>query len=411
MPEPKFAVVDVETTGLNPRYHHRIAEVAVVTVSASGEILERWETLVNPERDLGPQSIHGIRAAEILDAPTFTEIIPELAHRFQGNVLVAHNLSFDSAFLRSEFERSGAYLPEEFLQGICTMRLSHDYVFGNARSLAHCCEFLSVATGSAHSAGDDAEAAAGLLARYMDMDPARPDWEKHLSVAQQAPWPAIVPSSSLPVVLRRQGSSEPEHFLNRITAHMPEFTGAGEDEEYLMLLDRAMLDRHLSVTEQRELVGMAETLGLTRQRCLELHSYYVEELLSAAWADGVISDPEEADLRLAASVLGVPSRLVDEGLASRPVESPASSAAQTGTASILPGAIIVLTGTMTRPRAEFAEELIALGYGIGDNVTKKTSLVVAADPDSLSGKAAKARKVGIPVVGEDYLFTGLGLER
>jgi DNA polymerase-3 subunit epsilon len=35
--------------------------------------------------------------------------------------------------------------------------------------------------------------------------------------------------------------------------------------------------------------------------------------------------------------------------------------------------------------------------------------LVAADPDSLSGKAKKARGYGIPVVGESYLAKLLGL--
>lgn len=35
-------------------------------------------------------------------------------------------------------------------------------------------------------------------------------------------------------------------------------------------------------------------------------------------------------------------------------------------------------------------------------------LLVAADPDSLSGKAKKARSYGIPVVGETYLQKLLG---
>lgn len=411
MPEPRFAVVDLETTGLNPRYHHRVVEVAVVSVSASGEIIDRWETLINPQRDLGPQSIHGIRAAEILEAPTFLDIVPELAARLQGNVLVAHNLSFDAAFLRHEFERAGSSLPEPFLQGLCTMRLSHDYVFGNARSLAHCCEFLSVNAGSAHCAGDDAAAAAGLLARYMDMDPNRPDWEKHLSMALQVEWPAFPTSAAPPAVLRSPGIAEPVHFLNRITAHMSEFTGAGEDEEYLMLLERAMLDRHLSHTEQRDLVGMAESLGLGQQRCLELHSYYLEQLIAAAWSDGVITVEEESDLRLAASALGVPVQRLDERLASPPVHVQDAIVPLIGAAPIPSSGTIVLTGTMARPRDEFAVALSNLGYVIGDNVTKKTSLVVAADPDSLSGKAAKARKYGIPVVGEEYLYTGFGLKR
>ena len=37
---------------------------------------------------------------------------------------------------------------------------------------------------------------------------------------------------------------------------------------------------------------------------------------------------------------------------------------------------------------------------ISARVTKKTKVVVAADPDSLSGKAAKARAYDIPVITE-----------
>lgn len=411
MPEANFVVVDVETTGLNPHYHHRIAEMAVVTVSPTGQVLDRWETLVNPQRDLGPQAIHGIRAAQILEAPTFSEIVPELAARFQGHVLVAHNLSFDAGFLRHEFDRAGVRLPELFLSGLCTMKLSHDYVFGNARSLAHCCEFLSIPTGVAHSAGDDAQAAAGLLARYLDLDPNRPDWEKHLGSARSVEWPSFPERTARRQVHRVDTTDDQPHFLARIATRMVEFTGADEDEEYLMLLDRAMLDRHLSHTEQQELVDLAAGLGIDRKRCMELHTYYLEQLIASAWADEVITPDEQAELFLVASVLGVPGRIVESGLAGKPTTAEVIPAGATYSYSVTAGDVIVLTGTMTRPREEFAIALQSLGYAVGDNVTKKTSLVVAADPDSLSGKAAKARKNGIPVVGEDFLFTGLGVPR
>jgi DNA polymerase-3 subunit epsilon len=41
-------------------------------------------------------------------------------------------------------------------------------------------------------------------------------------------------------------------------------------------------------------------------------------------------------------------------------------------------------------------------------VTKKVRLVVAADTDSLSGKAKKARGYGIPVMSVDDFRTALG---
>lgn len=102
-----FAVVDFETTGLLPSYHHRVVEIGVTHVDDDGTVTGRWETLVNPERDLGPQQIHGIRAADILDAPVFTDIVGEFAELLAGRVFAAHNASFDLRFLQAEFARAG----------------------------------------------------------------------------------------------------------------------------------------------------------------------------------------------------------------------------------------------------------------------------------------------------------------
>ena len=64
-----IAVVDVETTGLSPWRHDRIVEIAVVLLSPDGEIEDEYESLVNPGRDVGPTSIHGISASDLIDAP------------------------------------------------------------------------------------------------------------------------------------------------------------------------------------------------------------------------------------------------------------------------------------------------------------------------------------------------------
>ena len=65
-----YAVIDTETTGLSPRLRHRIVELAVVLVDESGQVEDEFCTLLNPERDLGPQHIHGIRGAEVINAPS-----------------------------------------------------------------------------------------------------------------------------------------------------------------------------------------------------------------------------------------------------------------------------------------------------------------------------------------------------
>ena len=42
------------------------------------------------------------------------------------------------------------------------------------------------------------------------------------------------------------------------------------------------------------------------------------------------------------------------------------------------------------------------------SVSRRTSIVVAADPDSLSGKARDARELGVPVVNEHTFLRVLG---
>lgn len=54
---------------------------------------------------------------------------------------------------------------------------------------------------------------------------------------------------------------------------------------------------------------------------------------------------------------------------------------------------------MTRPRDEW-EHLTVEARLIPGNLTRKTGLLVAADPDTMSGKAAQARDHGIPIVTE-----------
>lgn len=408
MPEPMFAVVDVETTGLFTAMNHRVAEIGVVRVDAEGRIVDRWETLVNPGRDLGPQRIHGIRAADILDAPTFSQVAPALAEVLHGCIMVAHNLRFDAGFLAHEFRQADLPLPQDFLGGLCTMRLAHDYVSGNGRSLAHCCEFLSIENYKAHCAGDDAMAAAALLGRYMDMDRDRPDWALALDTARTISWPAYASGPGLfTPVLRPAGDRTEKHFLSRITAHMPEFTGPEEHDQYLTLLSQAMLDVHLSVHEIRALLRMADDLSISQERCRMLHVYYLQQLVSAAWTDGVITTRERENLHKAADLLAVDRDVVDAALGSPPTSSEALPAASLR--GIRPGAMIVLTGTMTREQNELAGFLIEMGYKVGERATKKTDLVVAADPDSLSAKAAKARLYGIPVVTEQYLYDVIGV--
>lgn len=94
-----YAVVDVETTGLDPRTD-RVVEVACARVRA-GRIVERFASLVAPQRPIPERAtaIHGIEDRDVANAPTLAELEPRLRSMTLGAVVVAHNARFDMGFL------------------------------------------------------------------------------------------------------------------------------------------------------------------------------------------------------------------------------------------------------------------------------------------------------------------------
>lgn len=377
-----FAIVDTETTGLFPGGHDRIAEIAIVTMDRDGRVVDRWETLVNPQRDLGKQSIHQIRARNILSAPTFNDIAEELDWRLSGTVVVAHNLSFDARFLASEFERSGQPLPDFYLpRGLCTMRLAHQYLPGAGRSLQDCCDSFSIDLQNAHCAGDDAQAAAVLLSRYMELDGGLDSWDMLLEQAASTVWHQSPPAAFRAAALRPSGPAlENEHFLERIIVRLPEFTGPAEHEEYLALLDRALLDRYLSAHEEAPLVQTANDVGIGRGQVAGLHAAYFEQVVDAAWLDGVLADAELADLERVALILGIgPATAEAAKLPRGPIDGSRSEQRPVTRSALDPGDLVVLTGDMSRPRAEIEVHLRQAGYVPHNAVTKKVKMLACAD--------------------------------
>ena len=119
----RFAVVDVETTGGRPGHGDRITEIAIVRVHA-GQILDVYETLVNPECAIPPMisQITRITGDMVRDKPVFASIAHDVASRLAGHIFVAHNASFDWRFVSHEvFRGTGQSLNGTTL---CTVRLA-----------------------------------------------------------------------------------------------------------------------------------------------------------------------------------------------------------------------------------------------------------------------------------------------
>ncbi len=162
----RFAVVDVETSGLSLRRHH-VLQVGVVVVDGDGQVMDRWSSLVAPRRRwffrVGPTSLHGIHRRDMRGAPSAAEVLGELARRIGDAQFVAHNASFDEAFLAKAARRAGVQLRTS--PALCTLRLSRR--LDPDRQLSHrlgdLCTRYGVELVRPHDALADADATAAVL--------------------------------------------------------------------------------------------------------------------------------------------------------------------------------------------------------------------------------------------------------
>lgn len=187
-----YAVVDTETTGFSPARGDRVLEVAVVLLDADGRFEREWETLLNPDRDVGPTHVHRITAAEVAHAPRFREIAPHLAHLFAGRLVVGHNIAFDARFLIAEFAAAGMSVPLDVGRCLCTQALAKQHLPGPRRTLAVSCEQAGVIHCGAHSAIGDTRATAELFQYFLRRGPVPPPWRPMYDAALRAPWPGVV---------------------------------------------------------------------------------------------------------------------------------------------------------------------------------------------------------------------------
>lgn len=163
-PEGPAWSVDVETTGLYPRTD-RIVEIVVVRLDVSGQVLDEWTTLLDPQRDVGASHIHGIRGRDVVGAPSFADIAGELFALLSGTVVVGHHSRFDSTFLHAETSRASlAWGP---VDGLSTVAVALGRGLVAERRLEDVCRRLGIPLATTHSAADDAHAVAAVLGRLL----------------------------------------------------------------------------------------------------------------------------------------------------------------------------------------------------------------------------------------------------
>ena len=413
------AVIDVETTGLNPYRHDRIVELAALVIRPDGTVLREFVTLLNPERDIGPIRVHGLSTRDILAAPRFSEIAGALLEVLDGCVALAgHNVRFDHSFLTVEFDRLGYPFPDG--PTLCTMQLAG----GGSLSCA-CSDYRIAVEGEAHTAWHDARATAQLLATLLKD---APRLASEISRRPPIAWPNIPKSSVRPLTRddsRRRQAEPPTYLQKLLTRVQPDIPPDNENSAilaYAALLARVLEDRHVDEEEGQALVELATRWAIPANQIQKTNWDYLLRLGVAALADGVVTDAERRDLHQVASLLGIDSRNLDQILemaAQKLAEVQIQPSAAVGALGReeFAGKQVCFTGecqcrlkgeAITREMA--AELAIRQGMIVAESVTKKLDLLVVADPLTQSGKAKRARQYGIRIMHERVFWSALGLE-
>ena len=220
-------VIDVETTGLDPKTD-RIVEVAAVTVALEprphvGPL--SLDSLVDPGVPIGPvaQSIHHIGDEMVAGAPRYETLVPRLGELARSGPFAAHRAPFDRAFTRSR------------RPWICTFRLAR-HLWPEAPSHANQVlryylgleveEHLAGEAGIVpHRAAGDALVSAALLIRELEQAPEGADlseWALALSAR-----PVLLPVATF-------GKHKGEHWADIPPDYIQYMAGQPLDDEDLL---------------------------------------------------------------------------------------------------------------------------------------------------------------------------------
>lgn len=161
-----YAVVDIETTGTDPKTD-RIIQFGCVLIE-NGKIVTHFSTDINPDQNIPAQiqTLTGITNQRTRKAPYFEDVAQTITNLLEDTIFVAHNIHFDYPFLSNELERCG--MPPLTIPGIDTVELAQVFMPTSLSfRLKDLAEELHLVHENPHQADSDADVTAQLLL-YLD---------------------------------------------------------------------------------------------------------------------------------------------------------------------------------------------------------------------------------------------------
>ena len=142
-----------------------VCAVGLVSV-VDGEIVNEFYSLVQPPANKymwQTTRVHGIKAKDTANAPTFEQLFPEILPLIYGQIMVAHNEELDRKVLRQTMQYYGLAYDELELQQtwLCTSKIYKQLGFEKTK-LSMACDIMGIAI-NPHDALSDARASAELF--------------------------------------------------------------------------------------------------------------------------------------------------------------------------------------------------------------------------------------------------------
>ncbi|MGH2429585.1 MAG: polyribonucleotide nucleotidyltransferase, partial [Candidatus Limnocylindria bacterium] len=159
----EFVVFDLETTSMKPENGY-IVDLAALRVR-DGQVVDRFESLVNPGRAIVGHQVHGLSTDDVASAATAADVLPRFVEWVGDAPVVAHNIGFDLPFLMRHLPNDVKWEPKAVFD---TLELGYQiYPDAGSYKLPDLVRFVFGRDhAAAHRAMPDAEATAELFIHF-----------------------------------------------------------------------------------------------------------------------------------------------------------------------------------------------------------------------------------------------------
>ncbi|NWJ51291.1 MAG: hypothetical protein HXX14_10530 [Bacteroidetes bacterium] len=411
-----FAILDLETTGFSPKNGDKIVEIAIISIDCNGNEIDRFETLINPRREVSATSIHGITAEMLQNAPTIDMVIGDIIHHLNNKTIVGHNIQFDLSFINHEVKRH--FKIQDEIYGVCTLNLSKiiepDLPM---RKLETLCNYFNIENKNSHTAIGDCQATVQLFTILRDLFIEKYGIDKFCNFINPLRLNVDCPISNHSfrrenaIAVSKRESNQFNAFLNRLSTIQSDEIPI---QQYLNILDDILADRLITQEELETLADLSAEYKISQSQAIEIHQEYVRKLVRIYLLDNILTQSETADLEKVCELLSISTDVLEKIVKYEKVSihenlSPADKQDYKNKSVCFTGQLnSKLNGCLVdRPKAQ--QLAMERGMVIKNGVVKDLDYLVVADPYSLSSKSQKAHEYGIKILAEPVFWNMIGV--